>query len=299
VSRTTTAQRREKQARIERERIAAAARRRRLRLAGTAVGGVIVVLVAMVAVKLLAPRSAPAATGPVPSTVVDSLLHIPSSSLDAAGRGTTTAPTRINGRPALTDGGKPLVLYVGAEYCPFCAAQRWGLIVALSRFGTFSGLGPARSATDDVYPGTATLTFHGASYTSPYLSFQGVELATSERRGGSYAPLDTPTALQRAVLTEYDAPPYVAAGSAGAVPFVDLGNRFVMSGASFSPGLLAGLTHEQIVTALGAPDSGVAKAVLGSANAFTAALCDLTGGQPGEVCGTSAARAYQELGHGS
>jgi hypothetical protein len=297
VTRSTTAQRREKQARIERERIAAAARRRQLRLAGTAVGAVVLILVTMVAVKVFGPRSAPAAAGPLPSTVVDSLLHVPPASLDAVGRGSSSAPTRINGRPALTADGKPLVLYVGAEYCPFCAAQRWGLIVALSRFGTFTGLGPARSATDDIYPGTATMTFHGASYTSQYLAFQGVEVATSERRGNSYGPLDTLTAAQRAVLTEYDGPPYVSTDSAGAVPFVDLGNRFVMSGASFSPALLAGLTQEQIVTALGAPDGAVAKAVLGSANAFTAALCDLTGGQPGEVCGAPAARAYQELSH--
>ena len=46
--------------------------------------------------------------------------------------------------PALTADGKPEVLYVGAEYCPFCAAERWPVVVALSRFGTWSGL----SATD-------------------------------------------------------------------------------------------------------------------------------------------------------
>jgi hypothetical protein len=61
--------------------------------------------------------------------------------------------------------GKPLVVYIGAEYCPFCAAQRWPLVVALSRFGTFSGLSVTRSASEDVFPDTATLSFHSASYT--------------------------------------------------------------------------------------------------------------------------------------
>jgi Domain of unknown function (DUF929) len=288
--RVSRGSRREEHARIARERAAAAARQKRIRLAGAAVGGVVLLLAAMVVVKLSLPRSEPAAAGPVPSTVVDDLLHVPTGTLDAVGRGkVATLPTALTGRPALTDGGKPLVLYVGAEYCPFCAAQRWGLIVALSRFGTFTGLGAARSATDDVYPGTATLTFHGATYSSPYLAFQGVEVATSERRGNSYAPLDTLTAAQQAVLAEYS--------SNGAVPFVDLGNRYVMTGATFSPSVLAGLTHQQVVTSLGAPDSPVSAAVLGSANAFTAALCQLTGGQPGDVCTGTAAGAFPELRH--
>jgi hypothetical protein len=290
MTRTATAQRRAQQSRVARER-AAEARRKRIRLAWAAVGGVVLLLVAMVVVRLSLPKDQPVATGPVPSTVVDDLLHVPVGTLDAVGRGKVqTLPTVLTGRPALTDGGKPLVLYVGAEYCPFCAAQRWGLIVALSRFGTFTGLGAARSATDDVYPGTATLTFHGATYASPYLAFQGVEVATSERRGNSYAPLDTLTAAQNAVLAEYS--------SNGAVPFLDLGNRYVMTGSSFSPSLLAGLTHQQVVASLAAADSPVAAAVLGSANAFTAALCELTGGQPGGVCTGTAAGAFPELRHG-
>jgi Domain of unknown function (DUF929) len=296
VTRSTASQRRSQHERLRELKRQAQARRTRSRYAAAAVGGVLLLLLAMVVVKLAMPRPEPAAVT-VPSTVVDALLRVPASTLDAAGRGQASAPTRISGRPALTDAGKPLVLYVGAEYCPFCAAQRWGLIVALGRFGTFTGLSAAHSATDDVYPGTPTLSFHGATYTSPYLAFQGVEVASSVRRGNSYAPLDTLSAAQQAVLAEYDAPPYVPAGSAGAVPFVDFGNRFVMSGAAFSPALLSGLSHEQIVGTLAAPDSPVAAAMLGSANAFTAVLCELTGGEPAQVCAGPAARAYSEFGH--
>jgi Domain of unknown function (DUF929) len=53
---------------------------------------------------------------------------------------------RPRDQAALTASGKPEVLYTGAGFCPYCAAVRWPLIVALSRFGTFSGLAPARSA---------------------------------------------------------------------------------------------------------------------------------------------------------
>lgn len=46
----------------------------------------------------------------------------------------------VNGRPGLLDAGRPEVLFVGTESCRFCALERWGLVVALSQFGTFSSL---------------------------------------------------------------------------------------------------------------------------------------------------------------
>ena len=52
-------------------------------------------------------------------------------------------PAPANARP-LTSAGKPEVLYVATEYCPFCAAQSWPLIIALSHFGQFSGLNVSR-----------------------------------------------------------------------------------------------------------------------------------------------------------
>src|SRR5438270_1263439 len=36
----------------------------------------------------------------------------------------------------LRQGRKPVFLFVGAQYCPFCAAERWAVVKALSRFGT-------------------------------------------------------------------------------------------------------------------------------------------------------------------
>jgi hypothetical protein len=88
--------------------------------------------------------------------------------------------TPVTGSPR-TAGGKPEVLYVGAGFCPYCAALRWPLIVALSRFGSFSGLTPDRSAITagsgqrEPYPATPTWTFHGSSYASKYLVFTPVE----------------------------------------------------------------------------------------------------------------------------
>src|SRR5262249_48840261 len=116
----------------------------------------------------------------------------------------------LNGAPLLKD-GKPLVLYLGAEYCPFCAAERWAMVVALSRFGTFSGLTITHSSSTDTYPKTPTFSFHGASYTSTYLSFDGVETRGNELSGGQYPVLDVPTAEQQQIFKAQD--------PAGSIPF--------------------------------------------------------------------------------
>ncbi len=50
---------------------------------------------------------------------------------NAIGKGTNVGaliPTM--GQPALTSGGKPQIVYMGAEYCPYCAAERWAMVVA-------------------------------------------------------------------------------------------------------------------------------------------------------------------------
>ena len=79
--------------------------------------------------------------------MVTDTTSVPASTLDTVGAGSgVTAPPEIKGGTPLTSGGKPEVLYMGAEYCPFCAAERWAMVVALSRFGTFSGLSTVHSA---------------------------------------------------------------------------------------------------------------------------------------------------------
>ena len=146
-------------------------------------------------------------------------------------------PTVVSGASILKDqDGKPIVTYVGAEYCPYCAAERWALAVALSRFGTFTNLSATHSASNDVYPNTQTLSFYGSSYSSPYVDFQPVEEATNQVVNGSYQTLQTPTAAQSALLTKYD--------SAGSIPFLDIANKYVVTGASYSPQVLQGLSRD-------------------------------------------------------
>ena len=53
--------------------------------------------------------------------------------------------------------------------------ENWPLIVALSRFGKFTGLTTSRSTQFDHIAPIDTWTFYGSHYTSPYLSFVPVE----------------------------------------------------------------------------------------------------------------------------
>jgi len=220
--------------------------------------------------------------------VVTTVTSVPASALDTVGDGSgsvTAKPTSISGT-ALTANGKPEVLYMGAEYCPYCAAERWAMIVALSRFGTFSGLATVHSAAAngagnaEPYPNTPTWTFVHATYTSKYLTFSSVEEQTNipDSATGTYTTLQTPTKAQEALVTKYDS------SSGGAIPFVDFGNKYLISGASYSPQVLAGLSWATIASDLSNPNSAVAKAVDGTANYITAAICQLTGNQPASAC---------------
>jgi hypothetical protein len=273
------------------------AQRKRMAIAGASVGAVVLLIGILVGVRLAGgPHSAaPAATGqPASATVLAGVTAVPASLLDqvGVGQGVVGLPKTINGQPVLKDQGKPLVLYVGAEYCPYCAAERWAMVMAMSRFGTFSNLGQTHSSSIDIYPNTATLSFHGARYTSQYLSFQGVEIESNQPQGSGYAPLDTLTPPQQQLLTTFDAPPYVGASSAAGFPFIDFANQAVISGASYSPQLLAGKSADQISAALANPNDPITQAVAGTANAITAQLCKLTGNQPAAVCTSTAATAY-------
>lgn len=272
--------------------------RRRVLLAGGAIALVLVVVVALVVAKAAGLGSGDDEIGTsggagdalAAPAVVTAVTSVPASVLDQIGIGDAqTAPTKIEA-PRLVADGKPKVLYVGAEFCPYCAAERWPVVVALSRFGTWSGLGATHSASKDVYPDTQTLSFHGASYTSDYLSFTGVETTGNTQVDGAYPPLDSLDPADEKVVQDYNKPPYTA--TAGSIPFVDVAGLYVTSGATYSPKVLEGMSRAEIAAALDDPKDPVAKAVGGTANVLTAVLCEATGGKPTEVCtapGVSAA----------
>lgn len=286
----TLAQQREssERAAAARVRIAKAQARRRMFVVGGAVLGVLALVGVLIIVKVATgsggPKSGKKAVK-AQSSLVQQVSSVPAATLNTIGTGKArTGPSTIKA-PALTKNGKPEFLYIGAEYCPYCAAERWGVAVALSRFGTLTNVSETTSAEEPSIPSIATLSFHGASYTSDYLTLTAKELQSNQVVNGGYAPLDTLSKDEQATFGKYNSPPYVQQG--GGIPFIDIAGKYVSSGASYDIAVLEGKSHSQIAKALSDPSSPIAQAVDGTANLFTAAICDATGQKPGNVCSSA------------
>ncbi len=236
---------------------------------------------------------------PAPAQVVHDITTIPTSTWDAVGVSSTqvTKPTVLSGQPAMTLNGKsPAMLYYGAEYCPYCAAERWAMATALARFGTWSNLQVTASSLTDVDADTHTFSFHGASLDSPYITFAAVEQYTNIplASGDGYTTLQNPTKQEGQILAKYSSSKYLPNGSSNgsiSFPFVDINNGLLFSGASFDPQILAGLSWTDISGSLSDPTNPVTQVILTTANYMSAGICQATHGQPGSVCTTSGVQA--------
>jgi hypothetical protein len=307
-----TKQEPDRRARIaaQREAERRAEQRRRIYLAGGSILVVVIVVLAFVLVKLnsnggTAAGASNGPTGTALASVTKQVTDVPTSVTDKVAGGSIPAGMFVDAKSssavssvsssmgsyfatvdgtALTQNGKPEVLFIGSNYCPFCAAQRWAMINAFSRFGTFTGLTTTHSSSSDTDPNTPTFTFYGSTYTSKYISFTSVELNQNYRTGNSssstvpYVTLQTPTAAEEKIQTSYDPQTYI--------PFIDFGNKYVQVGnlSPLAPPMLDGKTWAQVATAMNQPTSTIGSAELANANYETAAICQLTNNQPATAC---------------
>jgi len=209
---------------------------------------------------------------PVSPSVFQDLTGLNGPTLVAVGSGSAQAPSPISGS-SLTNNGQPEILYVGGEYCPYCAVTRWSMIIALSRFGNFTGVQYMLSTSNDVNPNTPTFTFANSSYTSSYITF--VEVEHYDRAENVYQPL---TANESALFSQYD--------SSGGIPFVDFANQYLVTGvaAGMSTLDLSGMNWTQVESQLNTPGSQTAQAIVGEANFMISAICAVDGQQPSSVC---------------
>ena len=239
----------------------------------------------------------PAVTSPA---VLATLSKIPAATFDEVGvtaSGTTiTPPVVLSGAPPLSLDGKPEVLFVGGEFCPFCAAERWPLVVALARFGRFTALHDTVSSNQTEFAGTPTFSFVGVAYSSPWVALTGVELYSDQTGpNGAFQRLTRLTPAQAAVVAR--TAPQVGGLSAGGVPFLDVAGRLATATSGCSPALLAGQSQAQIAAAVADPQSATpatttgstpaaptGQAVLAVANELSAGICSATGQQPAAVC---------------
>jgi Domain of unknown function (DUF929) len=273
-----------------------------------AIGLVVVIVATLVLVKVMSGTAASTGKGTwvaVDATTMAQVTGVPLSVFNTVGITSqvvqVSAPIAVKNQPPLTAKSSsgttlPEVFYLGAEYCPYCAAQRWSTIIALSRFGTWSGLGNMASYAHDTYPNTPTFTFVRSSYVSKYIVFKSVEQFANylNATGSNYQPLQNPTAAEAALVQKYDTPKFIPGltkSSGNPIPFMSLDNKFLVSGASFSPDALTNLTRSIIATGLSDPTSPVTDAIIASANYQTAAICSLTKNLPANVCTSSGVMA--------
>ena len=216
---------------------------------------------------------------PVPAALAQQVENPSASVVNAVGTGGQPGEMiRLPASGVLPQvDGKTQVVFMGAEFCPYCAAERWVMVMWLSRFGTFSNLHEIESSSTDIDADTNTFTFYQSKYTSQYIDFNSNEV---EDRNSQ--PLQKMSAATQAIVEKWDQPPYTAEGAQ--FPFIDIGGVFTLLTTSYNPADLAGLTWNQIGNDLSNPTSTVAKDIIGNANILTAATCVATGDTPSSVC---------------
>jgi Domain of unknown function (DUF929) len=229
---------------------------------------------------------------PISRHIVALVRNVPASTLDQVGVGELAPSGPISQgdfhvfklhRPLVSQ-GKPELLDEAFAWCPHCAAESWSLAIALSRFGTLTGLRAINSGTYYCklqsacslstlfcFPYTHGLSFLDASYQSPYLTFVPVVLFDVNGR-----TVETPTPQENAAINRFD--------PLGEVPALDIGGAYGFVSPGYDTGVLAHKNWSQIADSLANPHNTIARHVDGLANLITAAICKVTKGQPASVC---------------
>jgi thiol-disulfide isomerase/thioredoxin len=156
---------------------------------------------------------------------------------------------------AWQDGGKPVVYFYGATWCPYCSASSWAVWKALTEFGTVSGEATSYSSPSDVYASTPEMVLAGISLSNSPVSFQVSE--DTSNVDGTFP--GTSNCVQQA---------YVSAYSGSSIPFVAINGHYIHGGSSLTdPASLssyaggnnggAGAVQSSVSSESGAPWSAV------------------------------------------
>jgi hypothetical protein len=250
-----------------------------------AVGVIIVIVIAKSLSSSGSFTSTPAGAnilGPVVNPSAAVVKTVGSGGLDDPWTPMKNAPAKM-----LMSDGKPEFFFWGAEFCPICAADRWSIINAVSRFGTLSGVWTMKSSDTDIFPNTNTFTFRHAHYSSRYISFVPIEAENRAQKVYSVP------AWAQALVSKYDVTPNDPQ-SAGSFPFIDLANRATGGlPRNENEGVLHADEEDQyspalswhvIASRLTDPSSDTSQAIFGNANWLTAGICKVDGNKPANVC---------------
>ena len=167
-------------------------------------------------------------------------------------------------------GGKLFVFFMGAEYCPYCAAERWAIVRSLQKFGQWDGLKQTISAErDEPFLNLPTYDFTKATYTSPHIDFVAREIKDRE-----FNPLQKLLKTEEKLLRKFN--------PKKEIPFLLIGGRFSQIGSGFTPKIFIGHTFRQTETELKKVESEIRKTIDDEGNIISALLC--VSGLPPELC---------------
>ena len=173
----------------------------------------------------------------------------------------------VTNEPLKRSSGKSLVFFMGAGFCPFCAAERWAIFNALSNFGKWEGVIEGISAGhDEKYLNVPTLNFARAKYTSDYVEFIGRE--TADR---NFEPLQDLNEKDYEILDTFN-PDQI-------IPFLLIDGQFMQVGSGYSPAILEGMNNEKVKVELENPVSVVGKAIRTEIDNITALICKSISGK--------------------
>ena len=110
--------------------------------------------------------------------------------------------------------------------------------------------------------------------------------------GGGYTTLENPTKEEQ-TRDQLQQPKYLPGSTPGQIgfPFVNIGNVALISGATYNPGILAGLSWTEIASGLDDPTNPVTQAIVATANYISAAICASTKNAPASVCTSPGVKA--------
>ena len=272
-----------------------------------ALGLIIVAIVLFGALVLVRDNSGPTTIStvetfnPAPSSLVSTVASVPGSVYDAVGVSSPANPVTPLGKAgsgnapswlaSVNDGPPlPVVFFYGAEFAPYAAVERWPLIMALSRFGSFNQLGLMQSSPTTAFAEPLDVHLLEGLVLEP-LRDPGVggALQLAEPDGGAVSRASrppTPGSPRRSPATgRAPTPSHCSTSPTGTSS----------TAPRFSPTVLAGLSQGQIAGDLTTPASPMTQAMVTAANEITAAICSVDGDRPDAVCESKGVLAADQV----